>query len=307
MARGRTTAVIAVIAPVMMWLAACADPVAGPAGPPSASLPSPTATATHGAWSDGGGMEQPPPFQVRYGADVLELYAYTFCYRNGCVDGIDDDPPSVGSPNEIFVRVPVEAFDDLVVSQSADGDLCDGRRVEAEAEHLGDGWWRVSPRGPAGEYRVSLFARGDGAGDMVADVWWETPSDEPLPEAEASLALIADHDGEPDSYGLELMVTNLPTTPKEHSATITVTAANGASRTIDATPAAGACVGEGALYFDGPDGEAKQAADLGDFPFTTRVELMLDGVVHVATATYPDDEIEGYEPHVALRFTPPLP
>jgi hypothetical protein len=33
---------------------------------------------------------------------------------------------------------------------------------------------------------------------------------------------------------------------------------------------------------------------------------VLDGVTHVATATYPDDEIDGAEPHVALQFIPAL-
>jgi hypothetical protein len=60
------------------------------------------------------------------------------------------------------------------------------------------------------------------------------------------------------------------------------------------------------IYFDGPDDMGKQAAELGDFPVTTRVELTLDGVTHVAAA-YPDDEIEGNEPSVALHFDPPLP
>ncbi len=306
MSRGRTAAVSAVIAPVAILLAACADPVAGPAGPPPVAVPSPTATSTHGAWENAGELDQPPPFEVRYGEEALVLYAYTFCYDNGCADGFDDDPPSIGSPSEILVHVPVADFDELIADQTRGGDQCGGRRVEADTESLGDGWWLVSPRGPAGEYRVSLFARGQ-AGDMVADVWWDSPSDGALPEPEASLALIADHDGEPDSYGLELMVTNLPSTPQEYSATITVTAADGASRTIEASPAPDSCVGEGTLYFDGADAEAKQAAALGDFPFTTRVELVLDGVTHVATATYPDDEIDGSEPHVALDFSPPLP
>lgn len=287
-----------------LLLGACADAVV--AGPPLPSVPSATATATHGEWSgDGGDLDQPPPFEIRYDDLALTLHAYTFCYGNGCADGFDDHPPSVGSPEEIYVHVPVEGFDELVVHQSSGDDVCEGRNVESDVEPLGAGWWRVTPRGPADDYRVSLFARGDGAGDMVADVMWTTPTSSPLPDAEASLALIADHDGEPDSYGLELMVANLPATPADAAATITVTAGNDASQVIEAQRTS-ECVSEGALYFDGPDGEAKQAAALGDFPFTMQVELVLDGVTHVATATYPDDEIEDNAPHVRLEFTPPL-
>jgi hypothetical protein len=37
------------------------------------------------------------------------------------------------------------------------------------------------------------------------------------------------------------------------------------------------------------------------------VTLTLDGRTYVATAVYPDDEIEGNEPSVGLQFTPGLP
>jgi hypothetical protein len=274
------------------------DPVGVPTGVPA----NPTVTITHGV-RHSGDIEQPPPFRVRFGGTELHLNPHTYCYGNGCVDGFDNDPPSVGSPDELFVFVPVPAFDQLTVQQLAGGGPC-GRAVDAEVTPLGGHWWRVRPRGPAAEYQVSLFA--SGRGDMIASLRWTTPSDQSLPDPSARLALIADHDGVPDSYGLELQVVNLATSPTEYSATITVTAGNGRSLTFDAIPSATRCTGAGELNFDGPDSEAARAAGLGDFPFTIRVELVLDGVRHVATATYPDDEIEGNEPWVVLRFTPPL-
>jgi hypothetical protein len=287
---------------IALLLGSCADAVAGT--PPV--VPSATVTATHGERS-GGELQKPPPFEVRYDDEALVLHPYAFCYENGCVDGFDDDPPPVGSPGEIFVHVPVDGFDELTVTQYAgsDDEGCEGRFIESDVEPLGEGWWKVTPRGPAGDYRVSLFASGDGVGDMAADVRWTTPSSSPLPDVEASLALIADIDGEPDSYGLELDVSNLPSTPEDAAATITVTVRDGASMVIEAVRA-NECVSEGTLRFDGPDGQAKQAAALGGFPFTMRVELVLDGVTHVATATYPDDEIEDIAPSVRLQFTPPL-
>ena len=272
------------------------------AAPPSPVPPSPTVTITHGERHTT--IEQPPPFRVRYGDTELHLNPVTYCYRSGCVDGHDENPPDVGSPDDVFVYVP--NFPEFSVEQIGDGDYCAGRRVAAEAKPLGYGWWSVRPRGPAGEYVVHLFASG-GGGDMAASLRWTTPADQPLPGPSARLALIADHDGRPDSYGLELVVIDLPATPSQASATITVTAGNGRSMTFEATESPEACVGEGGLFFDEPDAEAKRAAQLGDFPFTTTVELTLDGVTYVATATYPDDEIPGAEPYVALEFDPPLP
>jgi hypothetical protein len=146
MSRRRSTTLIAAIAPLTIPLAPCADPVPGPA--------------------------RPPPFQVRYTDDVLELYAFTFCYRNGCVDGFDDEP---------------------TVGRVAGRDL--------------------RPRARRG-LRLRGRVRRHGRGRMVG-------------------------------------------------------------RTIEATPAADGCVGQGAVYFDGP--EAKHAAKLGE------------------------------EPHVPLQFAPPLP
>jgi hypothetical protein len=67
------------------------------------------------------------------------------------------------------------------------------------------------------------------------------------------------------------------------------------------------CQPEGSVHWDGPDDEGLEAAQLGGFPFRYDVTVTLDGTTYVATATYPDDEIEGNEPSVALTFSPPLP
>lgn len=293
------------------WLAACcllltgcgSGVIGGTVPAPEPVPASPTATISHG--NRNGPVATPPPFLVRYGETQLELAPFTYCYRSGCVDGFDDAPVSIGSPEEIFVLVQVEDFDELVVTQAAGDDVC-ARTIPAEVESLGGGWWRVRPRGPAADYRLSIFASGDGAGDMVADLRWRNPSDQPMPEPDAGLTLIVDHDGRPDSYGLELYLTGLETTPDRASARITVTAANGRSLTFDATRATAGCEADGTVRWDGPADQAKRAAGLGDFPFTMRVEVVLDGVTHVATATYPDDQIKETESSLPLRFEPPL-
>jgi len=303
--RSSTARLAAILAIVLAggMLNACAS--ARPLSEPPGAHPTPTETIVRGNGYSSA-PQGPGAFVLRYGATELHLDPVTYCYSNGCVDGVDPDPPSVGSPDELLVFVPVAAFDRFSANQLEGGDYCSGRSVDAEVTALGDGWWSVTPRGPAGDYELHLFAYGNGAGDMFATVRWQSSTDRGLPDPTASLALIADHDGVPDSYGLELAIGNLTESPADSTATITVTAANGEALTIEATRSPDTCEGEGALYFDGPDAEASAAARLGDFPFTYRVELVLDGATYVATATFPDDLIEDHGVAVALEFAPEL-
>jgi hypothetical protein len=295
---------------IALALAACGSSTSTPeraSAPPAAATtdpPSPTATTTHGRpFKDGG----PPPFVVQYDERELTLHPFVFCYGNGCVDGHDPHPPDLGSPAELRVFVPdpfTELHAGLQERSAPDDEGCEGRVFAAPVEEVGDGWFVVRPGGPAATYELSLSALG--GGDMSAALVWHTPVEGPGPAPSATLALIADNDGRPDSFGLDLTVDSLASVPTDAAATIEVTAANGRSMTIEATRAKDSCLGRDTLYFDGPDDQALDAAALGDFPLTTTVTLTLDGVRHTATATYPDDEIEDYEPYVPLEFSPPL-
>ena len=106
-----------------------------------------------------------------------------------------------------------------------------------------DGWYLLRPAGHAGSYHVDLFAQG--GGDMVARFDWTTPGDGELATPTATLGAIADHDGKPDSYGVELMLQNLAATPESAQVQITVTAANGRVRAFDATRMQQDCWPEG--------------------------------------------------------------
>jgi hypothetical protein len=100
----------------------------------------------------------------------------------------------------------------------------------------------------------------------------------------------------------------LARTPRRASALVTVRADEGGEATFKAErPARDCWPPEGTLYWDGPDKKGLAAAALGEGSFTYEVELMLDGVRHVATARWPADDIAGNEPSVALNFTPNLP
>jgi len=116
-------------------------------------------------------------------------------------------PSDIGSPREIQVYVPFQEFTLSVYAQELTRDpqpgepsfkaACGGRSFEVPVEDLGDGWYAVRPSGPAALYDIQLYAHG--GGDMIGSLRWRTLTDAPLPEPSARLALIANHDGEPDS------------------------------------------------------------------------------------------------------------
>jgi hypothetical protein len=136
---------------------------------------------------------------------------------------------------------------------------------------------------------VDLFGQGDG--DLSVRLRWTTPADGPLPVPEAHLGVLADNDGVVDSYGVELSVTNLASSPDHATAVVTVAASGGEELSFEPTltslAPAGCDAVEGQVYWTGPDAKGKEAAALGDPPFTYTVELTLDGTAYVATATWP--------------------
>lgn len=247
-----------------------------------------------------------PPSVVLTSPDgsTRELEPFTYCYGSVCADGLPPEPlPDVGSPQQLLVGFPLEGWSFTAVFRPA-GEDC-GREQQVSLARGGDGRFVLRPAGYADTYEVTLFGRGDG--DVLVGFKWTTPTDGPLPEPEARLAVLADHDGTVDSYGIELRVENLAQTPDEARAVITVRADDGEQVTFEATRGEAECWPDGTLYWDGPDEMGKEAATVGPGPFTYQVELVLDGERYLAEATWPEDVIEGSEPSVALEFTPDLP
>jgi hypothetical protein len=166
--------------------------------------------------------------------------------------------------------------------------------------------------GPTGTYVVTLFGEGP-QGDMVGMFVWTTgqPGRETTPTAYIGIAW--DLHGEVDGgHGLNLSVSGLARTPKEASATVTATAANGKSVTVDAGKARLGCPANGTVdWWESNASRSHQVVDLGPAPFTYDVTLDLDGVTYHATATWPDDHVD--DPFnddsapVPLDFSPPLP
>ena len=247
----------------------------------------------------------PPPVTVRFFDRSIDLDAFTYCFETTCADGIPpENPPDVGSPDEVRVEFPLPGWTFTALFTPA-GAEC-GRMQEVPLEQTGDGGWVLRPAGKADTYDVTLA--GDGQGDLFVAFRWTTPTDGPLPQPAARLAVIAGHDGRVDSYGVELELRNLASTPTSASATITVREANGGAITFDARQSKiNGCRQEGTVYWDGPDGKGRAAAALGDGPFTYEVVVFLDGARYEATAQWPADVIAGNEPSVALDFSPDLP
>jgi hypothetical protein len=295
---------------VAAWLAAACDggaavrPSSRPASAPSRASEAPASPTEANAPLEPGKLDAPPPVTLRYLDKAAALHAWTYCYRNGCADGAPPaDPLDVGSPEEVGVEFPLADWSFGATFTPA-GQRC-GREQQVRLERTHAGGFVVTPAGFAGTYDVTLFGRGEG--DLFVTFRWTTPHDGPLAEPEASAAIVAGSRRRADSYGVELHLSNLVETPKKATARVTVEARDGHAVTFAATRSKSGCWPEGTVYWDGPDDKGLEAAALGDGPFEYTVEVDLDGSRHVATATWPDDEIRGYAPNVALEFTPPLP
>ena len=303
--REPTRWIVTMLVVVGALLSACGSgETAGPRSDPKpAGAPSENDSAPSSEPLEPGDLEAPPPVTVWFFDESVDLHAWTYCYGNGCVDGAPPaSPRDVGSPEDIIVEFPLPGWS-FKASFSPAGKEC-GRVQTVPLEPAGDGRFVLRPAGFAGTYDVTLIGRGDG--DLFTTFRWTTPSDGPLPEPRARLAVLAGHDGEVDSYGVELALTNLAQTPRQATAVVTVEADGGEALSFTAKSSRG-CHPEGTVYWDGPDDQGRAAARLGEGPFGYEVVLTLDGERYVAHATWPDDEIKGNEPSVRLEFTPDLP
>lgn len=253
---------------------------------------------------DDGPLEAPPDVTIHYDGKSADLRPWTYCYKNGCADGSPPgDPVDVGSPEEVLVEYPLDEWDFRASFRPA-GEEC-GRVQTAKLEETGEGDFVVRPLGYAGTYDVTLTGRGDG--DLFVTFRWTTPEDGPLPKPRAYVGVLADNDGDVDSYGVELSISNMETTPDDARATITVTSSEGNTLMFDATKRRRRCVPEGSLSWNGPNDKGLAAAELGSPPFEYEVVLRLDGKRYRARATWPDDQIPWLKPYTTLRFRPKLP
>lgn len=262
------------------------------------------ACAGDGSGDGGGPPGSPPPVTIHFDGRSVELKPWSYCYESGCADGAPpENPIDVGSPEEVIIEYPLEDWT-FKASFTPAGEVC-GRTQSAKLAVTETGDFIVTPLGFAGTYDVTLTGRGDGS--LSVTFRWTTPYDGPLPKPKAYIGVLADNDGNVDSYGVELSISNMAETPASAKASIAVTSSEGDSITFDATKRRTRCVAEGSLSWNGPNDKGLEAAKLGSAPFEYEVELWLDGKRYRSRATWPDDQIPWLKPYTWLRFIPKLP
>ncbi|GAA5034179.1 hypothetical protein ACFQRL_14970 [Microbacterium fluvii] len=292
---------IAVVVAMIGMLSACSP--APRFDPAPAPVPTPAATEISGDVSSA-----PESFVVRTADTEVRLAPSEWSVDDD--SGTDEvEPPGLGSPDEIFVFVPIAGW--YLSATQYGGEVahdCLGPTVEPEIEDLGSGWTAIRPTGPAGDYAIELSASsGPGTGPfsplgtMTATVQLTTTEDaEQLPEATAWMSLVSETDTGLEAGDLSIELRSLYPMPAEVSAAVTITAAGGAVATFEPEPTGG-CL-DLSFFLVVPFTETAAVAELGDLPYAYDVELVIDGETYTGTAQY-----SGGDPLVQFEFDRPLP
>ncbi|QLQ09374.1 MAG: hypothetical protein HZY75_01985 [Nocardioidaceae bacterium] len=287
-------------------------------------LPTPTEIASPGTPTTAphfgkGATGKVPNLILQLADREVALRAWTACWGNGCYDGSPDligGLEDVGSPNQVIAWSPVADMEWEVTfrelpPRSETGSSVKRRVLECarsisySAKPYDGHHVTLEPAGLAGRYEVSVFGRAPSGGDVVYSFDWTTPANGVAPAPAGGVAaVLANHDGALDSYGVEVSISNLGSHPKKASATITVTSSTGESATFEPR-GTNECYDKGWLFFRLRDGSA--ATLIGPGPFTYTVDLVLDGKHYTGTGRYPDDIQKDNEPNVTLNWDPPLP
>ena len=249
----------------------------------------------------------PPTLTVQGGEGVIELQPWSYCWGSVCADGVPPRSlPSVGASDRVRL-----SSSDTGLSLSAQFTAAEGECARVQRVPLGSMGRHLSlwPAGPAGTYDVMVGVAGSQGHSASYGFRWTTTRDGVWPVPAASAAVLADDDGRITTYGVEVSVENLGATPREASATIEVTSAEGRTSTIRplrVEPGEG-CDPAGSLAFQAPETAAQAVIVSGSAPFRYEVRLVLDGRTYRGTATWPDDQQADAHPSTTLAFRPALP
>jgi hypothetical protein len=321
--RVRAAALVCLLA-VVGTLSGCGSAVSSPsarapdgssAASPTASIPTPNAA-----------RRTPPAITVLAGDDNIQAQGGSYCWSfptgnsgdtstGACADAVATDPaklPMVEGILSVDFTFPVDGWAFQASFTRADELLTRCHHTYAViVDESGHGSFHLPASGPAGDYIVNLFGSGP-QGDYSASFRWRTPSDGMRPEPTAYVGILWTLHGHVDgTHGLNLSVSGLVETPARAEATVTATAANGRSLTVDAGKAQLGCKAMGGVdWWETDAARSARIFALGPPPFTYDVTLVLDGVDHHASASWPDDHVDdpfNDDPApVPLVFDPPL-
>ena len=292
-----------------------AQPVAQESPPTTAAVP--TTVPGPGTAIPPASFDRPPAIYVRGGGTELVLRAWTACWSSGnvssCADGRPPvNPPDAGSPADLEVAfdAPGWRFHATAVPT---GEVC-GRSQSADLTPTGPTTHRLTPIGRAGDYTITLFGKSTEAatngGDVVTTFRWHTPKDGPNQAPGATMSLMAARPGIRVAMGAEFAAHALgvSTNSIQVTASAVVTAANGASMTVEFGPTPGLdCVADGSLSLRSAGDDGQAVAALGPPPYRYDVSLTLGGRTYRGAGTWPADEIDECSPCTRLRWDPPLP
>lgn len=296
-----TTATAVVVAGIVVGVSALGtNSGPGPERPMASPTPSSEVPRSVLPWTD---EQRPPPVTLYLEDETVDLVPSSYCWGIACVDGFDSGPQAdVGRRDLLEFTYPgPDVGDGFKAFFREEGNDC-ARTFPSAAVQTGPDSYALRPAGPPGDYTVGL------TGPLgTTYVNWQTTEAGPMPKPKGRLAVVANDDGDLTSYGVALSVENIAATSTHPEATITATAANGRSITIGPLRSRG-CVTSGTYYLNEKDrASGLQASRLGPAPFTYRVELLLDGIEHVGTAVWPDDQFDDFHGYSKLTFDPPLP
>lgn len=268
-----------------------------------AAGPRKTATAT----ADEPPALEAPAIRLHLDAGPVDLKPWTACYGKGCYDG---SPPEelvdVGRTDAVEFSFAREGWTFEATFREV-GPGCP-RGITVPTTKVSTTRFRVEPAGKASLWDVDVFGRGPG-GDVIATFRWGTERAGTFPDAATgTAAVLADHDGNLDSYGIELGISDLARTPDSASATVTVVASDGRRAVIDLGPMPhGQCSSAGEVFWTKPGSAARAATELPGKAFRYVFRLTLDGVEYTGRATWPADTNDEITPAVPLTWTPALP
>lgn len=249
-------------------------------------------------------FDSPPPVVLHDETGDVDLDPWSFCFGSGCADGMPPTELAQVSSGAVDLDFPLRGWDFTATFKRL-GESC-ARQITVDVGSTGPTAFHLEPAGPAGTWDVDLFGRGP-EGDLITTFRWSTPADGVLPgPPTGSAAVLADHDGELDSYGVEIGISDLGPRPAAASATVVVRGADGRSVEIP-TRFHRRCHDAGSLWFTAPAEAGRRATEIGPGPFAYEVRLVLDGTTYVGRGTWPDGETEEIAPHVPLTWTPTLP